>query len=74
MMIKPRLRVFFYVFFVFKDNRYRFYQRSYWPVRESHRSLNIALDFYVCRSVRLTQFGMFEYDLQPIFDKFDYDL
>ena len=28
---------------------------TFWPARDSRRSLNIALDFYVWRSVRLAQ-------------------
>ena len=29
-----------------------------WPARESHRSLNTALDFYVWRNVRLAQIAV----------------
>ena len=37
----------------------------YWPARESRRSLNIALDFYVwrCSISPEAKFGKCEYDL-----------
>ena len=34
---------------------YIYISDCHWPARESRRSLNIALDFYVWRSVRLAQ-------------------